>query len=57
MENIGDYIQLGLAVSGFFSLVANLTPNESDDKIMKKVNKILGFLAANFNVKGIANKK
>jgi hypothetical protein len=38
------------------SVIVNATPNETDNKILKTMNQVLGVLAANFNVKGVMNK-
>lgn len=38
------------------STVANVTPNETDNKYANIVGKVINALAANFNIKGIANK-
>jgi hypothetical protein len=56
MEDIKTYIDLAAYGIAAASVIANLTPNDSDNKIVDMANKILGFLAANFNVKGINNK-
>lgn len=32
-----DLVQLGLAILGVFSIIAKLTPTESDNKILDKV--------------------
>ena len=45
-----------LAVIGAFALIANATPNETDNKIMKVVNTVVNALGANYNVKGNMNK-
>lgn len=45
-----------LAAVGFFAMVANATPNETDNKVMKIVNTVVNSLGANFNVKGTLNK-
>jgi len=49
------YLELILQVVGIVSVLANLTPNESDNKIVKYLNVILNIFAANVNVKGIGN--
>lgn len=38
------------------SVVANATKNESDNRMVQVLNKVLGVLAVNFNVKGVGNK-
>lgn len=48
-----SYITSVIAIA---SIVVNMTPNETDNAVVKFLNKLLGFLAANFNVKGVANK-
>lgn len=47
------YVPIVMAVA---SVIVNATPNETDNEVLKIVNKILNVLAANFNVKGIGNK-
>jgi hypothetical protein len=56
MEEIKTYLDLAAYGVSAASIIVNLTPNESDNKIVNMANKILGFLAVNFNVKGINNK-
>jgi hypothetical protein len=56
MEEIKTYLDLAAYGIAAASIIVNLTPNETDNKIVNMANKILGFLAANFNVKGINNK-
>lgn len=51
-----EYWKYIAAVVSIASVVANVTPNESDNAVVVFLNKLLGFFAANFNVKGIANK-
>jgi hypothetical protein len=53
---MAEYIELALMVIGVASFVVNLTPNDTDNKVIVKINKVLGALAVNFNVKGIFNR-
>lgn len=46
LANGEQYIQIGLAVIGVASLVANLTPTQTDNKIVNAVGKVVNFLAA-----------
>ena len=57
MENIADYLNLALQIIGIASVIANVTPNESDNKIIRIINNVLNIFAANYNVKGLGNKK
>ena len=56
MENIADYLNLVLQIIGIASVIANVTPNESDNKIIKIINNVLNIFAANYNVKGLGNR-
>lgn len=40
--------QIALSIVGCFSLIATLTPNESDNKVADALLKIVNFLGANF---------
>lgn len=46
--DIADWIALALSVIGVFSVIATMTPNETDNKIVDGAYKIVNFLAANF---------
>ncbi|WP_373033352.1 hypothetical protein [Sulfurovum sp.] len=48
--------QTVLAGVGFFAMIANATPNDTDNKVMKVISTIINALGANFNVKGNLNK-
>jgi hypothetical protein len=56
MENITKYLDLALQIIGVVSIIANLTPTESDNKIVNFLDNVLNIFAANFNIKGIKNK-
>lgn len=47
-ENGAAYIQIALAFIGAFALVATMTPNKTDDKIVNIALKVINFLGANF---------
>ncbi len=57
MEDIKTYLDVAVYGVAIASALANIPPNESKNKYVVLANKVLGFLAANINVKGIANKK
>lgn len=42
--NWADLVQLALAILGAFSLVAKLTPTQTDDKFLAKLYSIVHFL-------------
>lgn len=44
-------VQIVLATVALASLIANLTPTESDNKIVAKLSAIVNFLALNFKKK------
>jgi len=56
LENIAGYLNLVLQIIGIASVIANVTPNESDNKIIKIINNVLNIFAANYNVKGLGNR-
>ena len=41
-------IEVVVAVVGVAALIATMTPNKSDDKIVQKILDVVNFLAANF---------
>ena len=45
-----------LACVGAAAIIANATPNETDNKVVAIISKVIDFLGANFNVKGLMNK-
>jgi hypothetical protein len=47
-EHAGDLFGIISAVVSVASLVANMTPTESDNKIVEKVGKAVHFLALNW---------
>jgi len=56
LENIADYLNLALQIIGVASVIANVTPNGSDNKIIKIIDNVLNIFAANYNVKGLSNR-
>jgi len=47
---------LGIVAAGIISVasaIANLTPNESDNKIIAKISKLANVLGLNLNVKSL----
>jgi len=44
MENILKYAELILAVLGVFSIIAKMTPNTTDDKVLEYILKIVNAL-------------
>ena len=44
-------VQIVLATVALASLIANLTPTESDNKIVAKLSAVVNFLALNFKKK------
>ena len=49
-----EYIELALAIVGVASMIATMTPNKSDDKIVAWISKIVNLMA--FNVGNARNK-
>ncbi len=43
-----DYIQIGFAALGLFSVIATQTKNKSDDKIVQKLYDIINVLGGNY---------
>lgn len=56
MDQVNMYFEVALQAIGVASILANLTPNDSDNKIIKSLNDILNAVAANLNIKGLFNK-
>tara|TARA_R110000796_G_scaffold232457_1_gene350728 strand:+ start:1931 stop:2113 length:183 start_codon:yes stop_codon:yes gene_type:complete len=48
IANAPEYITVALAVVGGFAAIATITPNETDDKIVNILLKLINFLGANF---------
>ena len=46
-----DILGIALGVVGVASLVANLTPTDSDNKIVATISKFINLLAANWKTK------
>ena len=46
-ENAEMLLQIAASVVAVASLVATMTPNESDNKIIKKVSTVISWLALN----------
>lgn len=42
------YLPIAVSVVGTFSLIATMTPNKTDDKIIQVLLDIVNFLGANF---------
>lgn len=47
-QNAGDIIEIALLLVGAFSILATMTPNQTDNKIANALMKIVNFLGANF---------
>jgi len=54
-ENIAIALGVVAQVVGSFALIATMTPNKSDDKIVQKIIDVVNILGA--NVGNAANKK
>lgn len=49
LGSIGAYMPIALAFVGAFSVLANFTPTETDNKVVAFVGKVVNFLAAYWN--------
>ena len=47
MENFATYVELALAVLGLFAIIATITPNEADNKIVQAIYTIVNKLGLN----------
>jgi hypothetical protein len=56
MEFILENWKYLTAIISIASIFVNLTPNETNNKFLVVINKILNVFAANINVKGIGNR-
>jgi len=48
IAKLPDYLLIASSVVGSFALIATLTPNETDDKVVNILLKVINFLGANF---------
>lgn len=48
VANWATIISAGLSLVGFFSIVATMTPNTTDDKVVQYLLDIVNWLGANF---------
>lgn len=48
IENWDNIAAIALQVVGIAALVATMTPNEADNKIVDSISKIINLLGANF---------
>jgi hypothetical protein len=46
---VGQWVPVALAVVGVFSLIANITPTQTDNKVVDFVGKVVNFLAGYWN--------
>jgi len=51
-----DYYTIATTVIAAAAILANLTPNESDNKAITFLAKLINFFAVNFHVKGNLDK-
>ncbi len=47
-SNFDNILQIALEVVGIFSIVATMTPNDSDNKVVEFVLKIINAVGGNF---------
>jgi len=47
-ENWENVIGIATSVVGAFAILATMTPNPNDDKIVSQLYKLINFLGANF---------
>ena len=47
MDNFEKYVELALMVVGLFAAIATITPNDSDNKIVKAIYTIINKLGLN----------
>ena len=48
LENINSVIEIALNLVGAFAVVATMTPNDSDNKFVDSIFKVINILGANF---------
>lgn len=48
MNEVTEYIELGLALVGVASWLAALTPSKKDDRVMSKVTAVLDIVGGNW---------
>jgi hypothetical protein len=48
LENINSIIEIALNLVGAFAVVATMTPNDSDNKFVDSILKVINILGANF---------
>lgn len=53
---LSKWYLVAMTVISMASVVVNLTPSETDNKVLSALDSILNVLAGNFNVKGIVQK-
>jgi len=48
LENWENIIGIATSVVGAFAIIATMTPNPNDDKMVSNLYKLINFLGANF---------